>query len=83
MFPYLKADRICVHHLFQAWSGNFFTFLLVRFRNCFRDPDDMYSVMKITCVCTMHHCEDSGLLGCDFVLQGPCLQAFFQKVQEH
>jgi hypothetical protein len=50
MFPYLKADRICVHHLFQAGSGNFFTFLLVRFRNCFRDPDDIYSVMKITCV---------------------------------
>ena len=61
MLPYLKADRICVHHLFQAWSGNFFTFLLVRFRNCFRDPDDMYSVMKITCVCTMHHHKDSGL----------------------
>ena len=83
MFPYLKADRICVHHLFQAWSGNFFTFLLVRFRNCFRDPDDMYSVMKITCVYTMHHLEDLGLLGWDIVLLGQCLQTFLQKVCTH
>ena len=22
---------------------------LVRFRNCFSEPDDMYSVMKMTC----------------------------------
>ncbi len=44
----LKADSICVHHLFQAWRGGFFTLRFVRFRNCFNDPDDMYSVMNIT-----------------------------------
>ena len=45
---YLKADRIWVHHLFHDCSGGFLTLRLVLFRNCFRDPDDMYSVMNIT-----------------------------------
>lgn len=50
---YLSADRICEHHRFQACSGNFFTFRLVRFRNCLSDPEDMYSVINITCTNTV------------------------------
>lgn len=45
---YLSADSICVHHLFQACRGSRFTFRLVRFKNCFKEPQDMYSVMNIT-----------------------------------
>lgn len=45
---HLSADRICVHHLFHAWRGKRLTFLLVRFKNCFSDPQDIYSVMNIT-----------------------------------
>ena len=45
---HLMADNICVHHLFQALSGGFFTLGFGRFKNCFKDPDDMYSVMNIT-----------------------------------
>jgi len=44
---YLKAERIWVHHLFQDCSWIFLLFFLVRLRNCFNDPDDMYSVIKI------------------------------------
>lgn len=45
---YLSAERIWVHHLFQACRGSLFTLRLVLFRNCFREPEDMYSVMKMT-----------------------------------
>lgn len=45
---YLSADKICVHHRFHACNGSFLTFRLVRFRNCFSEPDDMYSVINIT-----------------------------------
>lgn len=45
---HLSADKICLHHRFHASSGNFLTFLLVRFRNCFNEPEDMYSVINIT-----------------------------------
>lgn len=44
----LRADRICVHHRFHAVSEIFFTLRLVRFRNCFNEPEDMYSVMNMT-----------------------------------
>lgn len=46
---YLRADRICVHHRFHAVREIFFTLRLVRFRNCFSEPEDMYSVMNMTC----------------------------------
>lgn len=49
MLTNLSADRICVHHRFHACSGNFFTLRFVRLRNCFSDPEDMYSVINITC----------------------------------
>lgn len=45
---YLSAERICVHHRLQACNGSFLTLRFVLLRNCFREPDDMYSVMKIT-----------------------------------
>lgn len=46
---YLSADRICVHHRFHAVREIFLTLRLVRFRNCFNEPEDMYSVMNMTC----------------------------------
>lgn len=45
---HLSADKICVHHRLQACNGNFLTFRFVRFRNIFNEPDDIYSVIKIT-----------------------------------
>lgn len=44
----LRADSICVHQRFQAFSFIILWFFLVFFRNCFRFPEDMYSVMKMT-----------------------------------
>lgn len=38
-----------MHHRFHAISEIFFTLRLVRFRNCFNEPEDMYSVMNMTC----------------------------------
>ncbi len=42
-----------MHHLFQDPSWIFLLFFLVLRRNCFRDPDDMYSVMKMSYIIQM------------------------------
>ena len=45
---YFNADRIWMQNLFQDCSWIFLKFFLVLRKNCFSEPDDMYSVMKIT-----------------------------------
>ena len=57
MLHYLKADNIWVHHLFHACSGGFFTFRLVLFKNCFKEPDDIYSVMNMTYIISNSYCH--------------------------
>jgi hypothetical protein len=38
-----------VHHLLHAGSGSLLTLRFVRLRNCFKEPEDMYSVINMTC----------------------------------
>jgi hypothetical protein len=46
---YFNADKIWMQNLFQDCSWILRMFFLVFRRNCFSEPDDMYSVMKISC----------------------------------
>lgn len=42
-----------MQNLFQEVNWIFLMFFLVLRRNCFSEPDDMYSVMKISCKSTI------------------------------
>ena len=42
-----------MQNLFQEVNWIFLMFFLVLRRNCFNEPDDMYSVMKISCKSTI------------------------------
>lgn len=69
---YLSAERICVHHRFQACSGSRFTLRLVRFRNCFSDPHDIYSVINITCNVLILSLDHQPTIHYWWILQSNC-----------
>ena len=43
-----NKETVCLMHLVYTLSWNVLLFFFVFFRNCFNEPEDIYSVMKIT-----------------------------------